>query len=511
MTTEAPTLEDRLRLLESSVRGIVMEFDASGHYLDVWTHDEALLARPRKELIGATIMEVLGPEAGAPFMELIRLTLAEGRPQRWEYPLEVLAGPRWFSCEGVVGRRPGTVVFLVQDITERKRFDAQLAESERLAAIGLLAGGIGHEINNPLAWLMTNLSTVRGELAARANRGGDEALRQWSEQLGQALEGAERIRQIARDLALFTRGPDEHNAPFDLRAPLDWVADIAMAELRHRARLFKSYKAAPAVTGSEARVGQVFLNLLLNAAQSIEPGNAGDNEVRLELSTAEDGGARIDVVDTGGGIPEQNRSRLFEPFFTTKPRGLGTGLGLLVSRRIIVSMGGSLQLVSSRPGETRFRVSLPAAATSPAKVERPEPPPPAPPRRSRILLIDDHPQFLTSLRLALQHAFEFAEESSARTALERLRRGERFDAIVCDVMMPDLTGMDFHHALTTELPELASKVIFMTGGAYTQRAREFLQATTNGRLEKPFPPEQLAAMLTRLTSNVAQGQAGFGL
>ena len=495
---DASTVEDRLRLLESSVRGIVMEVDQAGRYLEIWTHDESLLARPRQELLGSTISEVLGQETGATFLELIRVALAEQRPVRYQYQLEVLAGTRWFSCEGVPGRRPGTVVLRVQDITEQRRFEAQLIESDRLASIGLLAGGVGHEINNPLAWIMTHLRTVQRELAGRVKVSADPQLEKWFAQLGQVLEGAERIRQIVTDLSFFTYSPEEPHAPIDVRAALDWAADIAMAELRHRARLSKQYADAPLVTGSEARLGQVFLNLLINSAHSVEPGNTQANEVRVELSTDNQGRARVDVVDTGRGILIEHRARLFEPFFTTKPRGSGTGLGLSVSRRIVESYGGSLELVSSRPGETRFRVTLPPAPATAMNVVAAEPPEKRPGRRLRVMIVDDQPHFLTSLRMALQDDFDLATEGSAKAALARVRGGERFDSIVCDLMMPDVTGMDFYDALARDNSELLDRMVFMTGGAYTERAQKFLTAVSNERIQKPFPPEKLEALLLRL-------------
>ncbi len=481
-----------------------MEFDEAGRYLEIWTHDEALLARPRHELLGATINEVLGVQAGAAFMEIIRLTLAEQRPARLEYQLQVLAGMRWFRCEGVPGRRPGTVVLLIQDVTEQKQVEAQLVESARLASIGLLAGGVGHEINNPLAWLMTHLRTVQRELAERVKGGGDPQLERWFGQLDVVIEGAERIRQIVSDLSFFTQSPDDARRPIDLRVALDWAADISTAELRHRAKLVKQYGDAPRVLGSEARLGQVFLNLLINSAHSIEAGSTQANEVRVELSTDEEGRARVEVVDTGGGVPTELRSRLFEPFFTTKPRGSGTGLGLSISRRIVESAGGSLELVSSRPGQTRFRVTLPAA---PASEEVSPvvfaPPATAPQRRLRVLLVDDQPQFLSSLRWALEPVFTVATDESAQAALARLRAGEQFDAVVCDLMMPDVTGMDFYEALARDGSPLLDRVVFMTGGAYTERAREFLARVPNERIQKPFLPERLESLVARLGESAA--------
>jgi signal transduction histidine kinase len=496
LATDVATLEDRLRLLESCVRGIVLELDGDGRYLDVWTHDESLLARPRRELLGKTLDEVFGPDGARPFFNMVKEVLTTGTPQRLEYPLEVLSGPRWFVAESVPGQRPGTAVMLIQDITERKQLEARIIESDRLAAIGLLAGGVGHEINNPLSWVLMRLTSLKSEVAGAAESGKPPPLDRWATTVAESLEGVERIRHIVRDLAFFTRSPETESAVVDLRRSIDWACEMAAAELRHRAELVKVYGAAPHVLAPEARIGQVFLNLVINAAQSIADGHADANEVRVELSTDAAGNARIDVVDTGSGIEPEHQARLFEPFFTTKPRGAGTGLGLSVSKRLVESIGGTLKLIASQKGATRFRVTLPPtrATATPAPVTAPA----ALPKHLEVLIVDDQQRFLESLRLALEPSLTVTTESSARAALARLRAGERFDAIVCDLMMPELTGMDLCEAVAKEWPQMAPRLILMTGGAFSPRARAFLETSAYPRIEKPFKPEQLVALLARV-------------
>jgi signal transduction histidine kinase/CheY-like chemotaxis protein len=496
VATDAPTLEDRVRLLEASVRGIVLELDQDGRYLDVWTHDESLLARPRRELLGKTLNEVFGEEGARPFFNMVKDVLTKGLPQRLEYPLEVLSGPRWFVAEALPGQRPGTAVMLIQDITERKQLEARIIESDRLAAIGLLAGGVGHEINNPLSWVLMQLASLKSEISGAAESGKAPPLERWAATVSESLEGVERIRHIVRDLAFFTRSPETESAVVDLRRAIDWACDMAGSEVRHRAALVKNYGTAPSVLAPEARIGQVFLNLVINAAQSIADGNADANEVRVELSTDDAGNARIDVVDTGSGIEPANQARLFEPFFTTKPRGVGTGLGLSVSKRLVESIGGTLRLVSSNKGSTRFRVTLPPTSTPPTPL--PAPSPARVPQRLKVLIVDDQPRFLESLRLALQPPLIVITEPSARAALARLRNGERFDALVCDLMMPELTGMDLAEAVAQEWPAMAPRLVLMTGGAFSERARSFLEASPYPRIEKPFKPEQLIALLARV-------------
>jgi two-component system, NtrC family, sensor kinase len=165
------------------------------------------------------------------------------------------------------------------------------------------------------------------------------------------------MRVVAEDLRMFSRDRSETHGPVDLVRLLDRVTSMAELEVRYRARLVKDYAELPPVEGNEARLGQVFLNLIVNAAQAIPDANVADNEVRIEGRATADGKVAIDVVDTGVGIAPDDVQRIFEPFFSTKAVD-GTGLGLSISNHIVTSLGGSLKLVSSRPGETRFRVLL---------------------------------------------------------------------------------------------------------------------------------------------------------
>jgi signal transduction histidine kinase len=496
VVTDDPGVADRLRLLESCVRGIVFEFDEVGRYLALWTNDESLLARPRRELIGRTVEEVLGREAAAPFVTMIREVLRDGLPVTLEYQLAVLGGMRWFQAEGFPGGRPRTVVFLVKDITERKRMEAHVLDSDRLAAIGLLAGGVGHEINNPLSWMIARLSGLRDALVDAGRTGHVEPshIIDWSRRISDALEGAERIRQIVADLGFFTRSPESERTRVHLPVPIDWAVEMAMVELGHRARVVKRFEPAPPVLGSEARLGQVVLNLLINAAQAIPSGDPGAHEVGIALSTSPTGEVLLDVTDTGCGIPSEHLDRLFEPFFTTKPRGSGTGLGLSVCRSIVESLGGRIEVTSSIDRGSRFRVVLP-----PAPPPTGEPTPTATLEgRPRVLLLDDQPRMLFVLAAGLNPLFEVVEQTSAREALAALRRGERFDAVVCDLMMPEVSGMEFYEVLRREFPSVADRVVFMTGGVFTEDAREFMTHVSNPCIQKPFDPEALEDALRRV-------------
>jgi len=237
---------------------------------------------------------------------------------------------------------------------------AQLLFADRLIALGRIAAGVGHEINNPLAFILSNLEYIHQELQQKEQlpeRERQEVL----EALAETRDGAERIRLIVRDLQTLSRSEDVGSGPSDLGAVVRTAAKMAMHELRHRARLVVECDGVPPVQGNGSRLGQVFLNLLLNAAQAIVPGQVDTNEVRVVARESYPGRVAVDVSDTGCGISPEHRERIFDPFFTTKPLGVGTGLGLAVCHGIVTSLGGTLT-VESAPGRgSTFRVTLPVA------------------------------------------------------------------------------------------------------------------------------------------------------
>jgi len=260
------------------------------------------------------------------------------------------------------GERCALAIF--RDLRERKRLESQLVTAERMASLGRLAATVGHEINNPLAYVLSSISLIGHELDGLDETDATRTLR---ELVGNIDEGARRIRDVVEDLRVFSRERTGEIGSVDLVRLLDRAASMASHEVRRRAKLVKDYKdSLPPVSGNEARLGQVFLNLLVNAAQAIpddggSPNHETAHEVRLEARARprDDGttDVEVDVVDTGIGIDPTVAPHVFDPFFTTKP-GQGTGLGLSISQHIVVSLGGTLTLVSSKPGATRFRVVL---------------------------------------------------------------------------------------------------------------------------------------------------------
>jgi len=382
------------------------------------------------------------------------------------------------------------------DITREATAEQARAQAERLASVGMLAAGVAHEINNPLAYVIGNLELLTGRLANRdvIGKSDIELLRGMLED---ARHGAERVRAIVRDLKVFSRAPDARQGVMDLQRPLLAAVELARNEIRHRARLVIDLKSVPRVLADEGRANQLFLNLLMNAAQAIADGNAEHNEIRVASHEDAEGHAVFEVEDSGVGIAPETLPRIFDPFFTTKPIGVGTGLGLSICHAIVTDLGGRIEVTSEVGKGTRFRVVLPAAMEDRAIVDAAATESPKDPLRAQVLVVDDEPQILKLVEAQLGAEHSVVCEQRAASAFARIERGERYDAILCDVMMPDMTGIDLYEKILAIAPDQARAMIFVTGGAFTARAREFLERVPNARLEKPFDVHELSELVRR--------------
>ncbi|WP_437959058.1 ATP-binding protein [Sorangium sp. So ce119] len=410
---------------------------------------------------------------------------------------------------------------------------ARLVLAGRMASVGTLAAGVAHEINNPLAFVITNVDAAIRRIASLDRRSSASRSGPWGRAHGEgrapsselsevlnlledAREGAERVRLIVRDLHTFSRAEDDRRGPVDVRRVLDSCVHMAMNEIRHRARVVRSFDEVPPVEANEPRLAQVFLNLIVNAAQAIPEGLAEQNEI--ELSTRRDAAGQVVVAvrDTGTGIASEALGRIFDPFYTSKEEGEGLGLGLAICHSIVTALGGQIE-VESRPGEgSTFRVVLPAAGTGEARA--PAAPGDDAPRwsreggrlaaaelqaapRQRILIIDDEPLLTRAIAGTLEPRHETTATASARDALARIRAGERYDAILCDLMMPDMTGMDFYASLAELAPEQQRRVVFLTGGAFTERSKAFLQQVDARLLMKPFDAATLLSLVDEVVAS----------
>jgi two-component system NtrC family sensor kinase len=250
---------------------------------------------------------------------------------------------------------------LADSLQQLQATQAQLLFADRLASMGRLAAGVGHEINNPLAYVVSNLNFINKELN-RTQTPTPEERQELLTAVADAREGAERVRVIVQDLKTLSRPDEASSGPVDLAAVVRGAVKIASHELRRRARVVEDLQEVPPVLGHAARLGQVFLNLLINAAQSIPEGNVEAHEIRVVARRGE-GSRRVEVEvrDTGCGIPLEHLERIFDPFFTTKPVGEGMGLGLSVCHSILSAMGASIRVESQVGRGTLFHLELPVA------------------------------------------------------------------------------------------------------------------------------------------------------
>ena len=341
-----------------------------------WTVEE-LLARPSIELVH--------PDDRPGVLEA-RQRLAAGEP------LRVLANRyrckdgsyRWLEWRSVPHVDRGVVYAAARDVTEQRaaqeaieQLRTQLAFADRMASVGTLAAGVAHEINTPLAYVLANLEMLAEELRA-VGPGAPGRPGEWTELVRDASEGAERIRTIVRGLQTFARVEDERRTIISVIPLVDLSIDLTLHEVRPRATLVRDFGPVPDVHADEARLGQVFINLLVNATQAIGDGHPADHEIRITTSTDGEGRAVIEVRDTGPGIPAEVRARVFDPFFTTKPIGVGPGLGLSVCHNIVTAMGGTVTARNHAERGAVFRVVLPPApglppASPPASSSTPTP------------------------------------------------------------------------------------------------------------------------------------------
>jgi signal transduction histidine kinase/CheY-like chemotaxis protein len=388
---------------------------------------------------------------------------------------------------------------------ERQRLQARLAVADRMVSIGALAGGLAHELNNPLSYVTANLAFIAEEVTGLAKRlgaagAGDAALAETAVQLVEAAadarDGVEKLRGLVLDLQTLARGDTGLLAPLDLSHVLGSAIRVAASETRRRARVECQLAATlPPVLANEARLGQVFLTLMINAAHAIPEGCASPQSIRVRSFTAPGPRVVVEVSDTGPGIPAGQLERVFDPTPGARAPGTGDGPGLSLCRSIVVALGGEIQVESQVGTGSTFRVLLPVAPGEPD--EEPGPPQRPAPRRGRILVVDDETLVGTVLQRTLGGEFDVVSVTSGAAALARLRAGERYDLVFCDLLMPVMTGVELHAELERLDPALAGRMVFLTGGAFTPTTHAFLSRPGIVFIEKPFELEAIRGAIAR--------------
>ena len=482
--------EQTQRAMLEALPDLVVMLGADGVVQEVQGTQSHPLAERLRGLTGRSLRELptvwptVPAEVPGRILETSRTALAVRAPQQLEFSTRDSLHVEW----RVTALDSDMLLCVARDVSQQRQLQLQLILSERMASLGTLAASVAHEINNPLTCALLQLDSADKTLLLSANS--EKALNAVRE----AKDASERIRDIVAGLRSFSR-PDEGVAPVDVRQLLDTVVRLAGHQVQHRARIEKRYAQVPFTRANEVRLGQVFLNLLVNAGQALPTAEVSKNRVELTTGVAADGRVMVEVRDNGTGISKELLPRIFDPFFTTKPVGEGYGLGLSISQRIVHDLGGSIE-VDSEPGKgTTFRVLLLPSEPLPTVETAAKEEPVVAPRR-KILIVDDNATVLLSLKLLLnEHDITLAK--GGVEGVEKLL-SDRFDVVLCDVMMPEVDGPELFRRVKEARPGVERKIIFMTGGAFTGEARSFLESSTNPCLQKPFKPAQLEEMLARV-------------
>ena len=487
-------------ILESMIDGVLL-LDAEERIVRANGAMVSLLGHQPTSLVGAPVAAVLH-DSERELAAGVRRALEGGPFRDRDTVFRTAAGERlMMSVNGSPQKnRAGELVgilLVARDDRELRRVRAKLQITDRLATMGTVAAGVAHEINNPLAFVLGNLDFIAEELEAL--EGGKPIAKADLDELRRAVVashgGATRVRQIVQDLKTFARSDPHVVTRVDLNKLIDSAMSLVANEVRHHARLVREPGAPPPVSANEGRLVQVFLNLVQNAAHAIPAGHVESNTIRLATGPTEDGAAFVEITDTGCGIGPEHLPHIFDLFFTTKPVGVGTGLGLSICHEIVTSLGGRID-VTSTPGQgSTFRVILPAARES-------MPPPPVAPERvaaddwrgARVLVVDDEAEVGETVKRLLGNEHEVVAVTRAEEALGLALR-EDYDVVLCDLLMPEMTGPQLFDKLRSARPDLASRFVFMSGGAFDTSVRQFLQRTSRPIVEKPFETTRLRALL----------------
>ena len=478
---------------------------------------------------------LLGVETAASFGEIFEEQMPEeGKPGVYEVKL----------ANGTTSSVTGTAILSMWDGQEATIIQLQptlkpsvpppagpRVPEDRLRAIGRLAAGLAHEVNNPLTFVLANLESLReshqairrfvrklqvglandGEISPKAfeqlteDANLQEVIDDAADMLTDCHKGMHRIQDIARSLGTFSRANDEQAELIDVAQVVDDACAMVFNQIHYRARLVKRFEPIPMLPAYPGRIAQALVNMLTNGAEAIDGG--AYEKHRIVVSTRfEDDHVIVGVSDTGSGIDEGDRHRIFTPGFTTKAHEGGMGLGLSLCKRVAEEHGGRVEVHHLPDRGTRFELIIPVD-TGLVSVEQKHDSRPiseAPATRSRILIVDDDAMVLSALRRRLRRRYDTVTVLGGVEALARLAEDPHFDAIICDLMMPEVDGKSFYETVQGEHPRLADRIVFMSGGAFTPRLRKFAASVSNPVLQKPVTRDHLESMLALIREERAE-------
>ena len=441
----------------------------------------ALLGAPSREAaIGRPIASFLPPEdarlTGERIAEMFR-TGSEMPPNEYR----TLADPdRVIEIKSIRCDWEGqpAVLAFARDVTERREIQRRMVEADRLAAIGTLAAGVAHEINNPLTYTQLNAQRIDSLLSSPGMPSGLAATIRGH--LREIDHGIARVASITQGLRLFARGDDEPPSAVDLTAIVEHALQMVDHDLRHHTTVVRRFSTVSRVRGNPSQLEQVVVNLLLNAIRARRP----DADHTIELKIAPRGVDRValSISDNGRGIPDEIRDRIFEPFFTTRPVGEGMGLGLSVCKTIVDGLGGRIEVDSTLGRGTTMTVVLlqhsSATGRSSATIQAE-----STNGRARVLIVDDERFVRDALARLLTSLHDVTIAESGEEAFA-LIQNHSYDAIICDVLMPIMDGRELYERVAREYPDIERRFIFMSGGTFTEDLEKFLSKV--GCLDKPF-------------------------
>ncbi|MEM9461746.1 MAG: response regulator [Myxococcota bacterium] len=395
------------------------------------------------------------------------------------------------------GKLAATCAHLRQEIAERARAQSELRKAQRLESLGRLAAGLCHEINNPLSFILGNIELMQEDLPGLEPylpRPMHEELQELSRSV---CIGASRIAKLVRNIKLFARQSEAPTEVIALREAVESAAQMARLPQQPRLQMVITV-GEQRVIGRRVELEQVLINLLQNAWHAMA--TQRDRPARLELGVqrSDDRMVAVYVSDTGPGIDPAIIDKIFDPFFTTKAIDEGTGLGLSICHSLVRSMGGTIDVQSTRGQGTTFTLRLPEATTHRpgSETDPPRSAPREPSQSGRILVIDDEPFILRIIERILRH-YPVTCVPNAQEGLERCTR-EHFDVILCDIMMPGTSGCDFHRQLGQLAPGVEERIVFLTGGSRIDSVRRFIDQIPNRCMEKPFKAAELRALVDEM-------------
>jgi signal transduction histidine kinase/DNA-binding response OmpR family regulator len=474
------------------------------------TTETAAVARP--------LQEILDLASDDPLLDAIHAALA-GEPPR-TVSLEVDDVHLRVNVAGL--KNPDgaeTALLIARDVTdihaaekERMQLHVRLHQTEKMVALGQLTAGVSHEINNPLAAILPNLGALREYLnsvvehyrrvcsgapadeleAYREVAGLDEIMRDIPALLGECQQAAQRIFTITREMRQFAHPNAPEGEPARVEDLVNSALALAGNQLRFHATVIRNYQPTPPIVVSRSLLTQAFLNIIVNAVQALPDEDADHNWVQLSTFHDTDG-VRVEISNSGDPIPAEDLPRIFEPFFTTRGVSQGLGLGLSLCYDAVRRHGGHVE-VKSGPGQaTTFIIHLPLDT---GVIEKSQEPAPAPePKPHRVLVIEDERPLRHTMNRILSSHHEVTLAESGPAAIKLFEDGELFDVVICDLIMPGMTGMKLFAETVHRWPEQAERFVFLTGGTFSSEARDFLASTELPRAYKPLGSKEILQLV----------------